>query len=267
MKRIIKLALSLGLIVGLFTSCKEDITSYSYVTKNSIGDTGNLTLLINNEIKEYNSMHGTALTKESTLEDFNNLVKTIENEVETNNSNYKIYGNTSTTLSLEWYNEIIKETKLNLVQNTKKAITLSANIDQKNIDGDSVAFTKVYSEKLTAAGFTQSGNKYTFYKEYSTMEDAKAGLNSLKDNGILNFKKATAYFVKLSEKEFSYTGQISIEYELEDGNEAPKGSSTKENPKNKDYNYTRLTRDNYETCDGTINVKILSLNNTNPTEE
>lgn len=258
MKRTIRLALLLSLVAGVFTSCKEDVTSFSFVDPNYVGNTENLTTLIKNEVEAYNSTHMAASSKEATLADFDNLVKKIENEVETNNSNFKIFGNTTVKLSLEWNNKVIKETKLNLVQNTKKAITLSANIDQKNIAGDSDAFTKVYSEKLTAAGFTQSGNKYTFYKEYSTMEDAKAGLNSLKDNGILNFKKATAYFATLSGGDFSYTGEISINYELEDGNEAPKGTRFSENPTSAIYSYSLVSYDNHETCDGKQNVAIIA---------
>ena len=188
MKRILNLALILSLIASVFTSCQGDVKSSSYVNYKIVSGGTNLTELVKKECESYNNTHHNAISKESTLEDFDHVVKKIENEVFANNDNYKIYSYTEVTLSLYWFNDTIKEVKLQLEPNVKEVIYLAVIVTQENEAGAIDKFTEILSKRLTDKGFVSSEpNVYTFYEEFENINKAHSRYLQLEKAPILDF--------------------------------------------------------------------------------
>lgn len=251
MKKTTANILILSVIGLLFSACNnQEITSYSYVTKTSNGDTDLLQALIAEEVNKYNNTHTMSASKESTIADFDKLVEKIENEVETNNSKYTIYGDTWVVLNVEWTQENIKTTKLNLEQNTINKVTLRADILQEN-EIEDPKLTQTYTNKLKNAGFDiNESNKYHFYKEFDSMDEAQNELKKLENDSILDFTKAYTYFRNITD--INHVGKVYIEYTLEDGRKAPFGAWGYNSPDLGFYKYSKSYRDNYIHTTGSI---------------
>ena len=165
MRRLLKLRIMITKIMkrlAIFTmalmclsSCQNDdnMTSYATVSTNSKGLEYKLQLYIQDEVGKFNDEHlFSVFYKDEVLEDFNNLVKTLEDEA--NSGKYNIFAFSSETLILKWGIKELNKVNLNLITNIPEKISLSAEIEQHNVRGDSTRFTELYSKKLTDAGFT-----------------------------------------------------------------------------------------------------------------
>ena len=253
MKKFMKWACMASLIIGLLVSCAEEITSNSLVLVTNQGCTNELENFVIQQANEYSLSQTALLHKETAIQQFDNFVNNLQDEIEA--KKYLIFGNTSITLSLQWSNEIVKETKLDLEQNTPTTVVLTANVTIEHQTGDSTAFIDEYGKKLQAAGLlTDDNSYYLYYGEFKTYQDAKKQLDNMNQEGILNITKLYNYFKSLTG--FAYTGKVSINYLLMDGNEAPKGSANTLNAHDSVKAFTHTSYENYDSYTGWYNVDI-----------
>jgi hypothetical protein len=236
------------------SSCQneDNMTSYATVSTSGKGLEYKLQLFIQEEVGEFNDEHFfRVFYKDEVLEDFDHLVKTLEEEA--NSGKYTIYAYSEMTLGLKWGTKDLKKVKLNLIPNVAAKVILSAEIEQENISGDSTRFTELYTKKLTDAGFVvKDNNEYAYYREFDNLADAENDLKRLENDSILNYIKAHRYFVSM--EAMDYLGKVEIEYELVNGlNESLAGYS---NISTTDafYAYDKVCTPNKLSADGYVLV-------------
>lgn len=216
MKRFFRFAAIFSIIAGIFTSCKENVESSSYVSHNIVAGCANLSELVKTECDLYNNTHYTPISKEATLENFDDVVKKIENEVFANNDNYKIYTYTEVTLSVFWNDSTIKEVKLQLQPNVDEIIYMAVIITQENEAGAIDKFTEILSKRLTAKGFVSSEpNKYTYYEEFENINKAHSRLLQLENAPILDLLLFRGVISNDLGYDY-YQGKVTVAYELVD---------------------------------------------------
>lgn len=251
MKKAIKWTCLVSLLIGCLASCTENITSYSTIYNEKEGCTSELESFVNQQIIHFNLSNGANVSKETAIKNFDNFVNNLENEIE--DRKYPIFKNTSIILSLHWYDSIIKETKLNLQQNTPNTVVITAEVTIEHLSGNSEAFIHEYGKKLNDIGLlTENNSYYLYYGEFATYNEANEHFNEMNKEGLLDVVKLQHYLRSLAG--FDYTGKITINYLIFDGNEAPKGSaviSSGDNPE-----HTKILYDNYKSYNGWIHVNI-----------
>ena len=265
MRRLLKLRIMITKIMkrlAIFTmalmclsSCQNDdnMTSYATVSTNSKGLEYKLQLYIQDEVGKFNDEHlFSVFYKDEVLEDFNNLVKTLEDEA--NSGKYNIFAFSSETLILKWGIKELNKVNLNLITNIPEKISLSAEIEQHNVRGDSTRFTELYSKKLTDAGFTiKENNKYAYYREFNKLADAENDLERLENDSILNYVKAYRYFNSMEEME--YQGQVDIKYELINGKDEELSPYTNDSGSSVFYEYKKEHTLNKLSAEGYVIIR------------
>ena len=251
MKKVIKWACMASLMLGLCVSCQEQIASTSMIQTQAEGCTSQLENFVIDQTNHYSLSQKSPLPKETAIKQFDQFATNLQDEIVA--KKYPIFGNTSITLSLVWYNEIVKVTKLDLAQTTPTTALLTATITIEHQTGDSAAFINEYGKKLQAAGLVTEDNAYYLYVgEFKTYEEAKDHFKKMNQEGVLDVIKLNNLCKSLSG--FDYTGKVTIDYLIMDGNEAPKGTanySSMLTPK-----HTHIYYDNYETYNGCLNINI-----------
>lgn len=255
MKKFMRWACIASLLMGVLASCTEDPTKNvnTQVTPNT---TGCLTLFdkyITDQCNQFNNLHSKNATKEAALQEFDNFVVTLTNEI--NRTAYDIFGNTSVKLALNYNAEIIKETTLSLQPTYPNAPVLSVEVTIQDELGDHALFRNDYGKKLTDMGLLADGeNKYSFYQEYATYDEAKAQFDTMNQEGLLDIPTAIPYFHSLTG--YEYRGKISINYFVVDGREAPEETGEVKGDDEIIFSYKSVDFPTYKTSNGYVIVNV-----------
>jgi hypothetical protein len=255
MKKFMKWACIASLLMGVLASCTEDPANSAYmqVTPNTAGCLTLFDAYITDQCNQFNTLHNQKTTQEAAIQEFDQFVVSLANNI--NQTAYDVFGNTSVSLVLNYNNATIKETKLELQPTYPNAPVLSVEVTIQDELGDHALFRNDYGKKLTDMGLLADGeNKYAFYQEYATYDEAKAQFDTMNQEGLLDIPTAIPYFHSLTG--YQYRGKISINYFVVDGREAPEETGEIKGKDEIIFSYKSVDFPTYKTSNGYVIVNV-----------